>query len=224
MISKYDIRKFHELHADTLTYKINENDMLVHKETGAVLCSLDEFTISMRRHLHCDFECVYSCPASLLMVLRCKECGCVIFASDDAYDCDDNLCCPVCAGYDTHFRYYTSEEIASDEKKRKEVELYEEFTREQNEAYERREKRNGKYDWEICKGKIPIGYKHALYLALECENLFRTGLKGLRLTWDWAVKDDICFTYKKRGVIPLSLWSFKIQRMAKKHREGKINL
>ena len=219
MISQYDIRQFHKHHADKVDYKIDENDMLVHKETGAVLCSLEDFTISMRKHLHCDFECVYSCPGSLLNVLRCKECGCVIFASDDEYDYDDNLCCPVCAGYDTHFRYYTSEEIASDEKKRKEVELYEEFTREQAEAYERQKKRKGKCDWEICKGKIHFGSNYILYLALECDNLFRTGLKGLKITWSWAVRDDRCFVYKKRGTIPLSWWSFKVQRMAKKLRE-----
>lgn len=220
MISKYDIREFHKRNDDKLDYKINEDDMLVHKETGAILCSLDDFVDSMRKHLHCDFECIYSCPASLLSVIRCRECGCVVFSSDAEYDYDDDLCCPVCAGYDTHFRYYTSEEIASDEKKRKEIELYEEFTREQEEAYKRQKKRKGKRDWEICKGKITFGSNYRLYLALECDDLFRTGLKGLKFTWDWAVKDDMCFVYKKHGVIPLSWWAFKIQMNAKKRMKN----
>lgn len=220
MISQYDIRQFHKHHADNIDYKIDENDMLVHKETGAVLCSLESFTISMRKHLHCDFECIYSCPGTLQNILRCKECGCVIFASDDEYYYDDNLCCPVCGKYNTHFKYYTSEEILADKKKQEEVNWYEEMTKEQNEAYERSKKRKGKNDWEICKGKISIGSKYIIYLALECDNLFKTGLKGLKFTWDLAVRDDMCFVYKNHGAIPLSWNSFKIQRMAKKRMKN----
>ena len=99
-----------------------------------------------------------------------------------------------------------------------------ETAKEERESYERQKRRKGKYDWEICKGKIPIGSKYAIYLALECNNLFRTGLQGLKITWHWAVRDGIGFIYKKYGVIPLSWYAFKIERMAKKAREGKLKL
>lgn len=222
MISKWDMIRFHKRHEDELEYRVDENDMIVHKETGVILCSLDELVDRMRKELHCDFECIFSCHGTLEVIYRCKECGTVIFASDDVYDCDDNLCCPVCANYDTHFKYYTGEEIFADKKKQEEISWYEEMTREQIEADKRWKKRGEKYDWQIFKGRIKIGSTKAIYYCLECDNLFKSGLKGLRLVLNYAVKDsDISYTYKKCVTIPLSYTAFKVQRLAKRRRNEK---
>lgn len=219
MVRSWEIARYIKRHEDNLKIRIDENDMIINKENDMVLCSLDEFTDRMRKNLHCDFECIYSCHGTLQVVLRCRECGTVIFASDDVDYCDDNLCCPVCANYDTHFKYYTGEEILSDEKKQEEIRWYEEMTKEQIEEDKRWKKRNGKCDWEIFKGRIKIGSDKAIYYCLECDNLFKSGLKGLRLDLNYAVKDnDISYVYKKRIVIPLSYSAFKIQRSGKRWR------
>lgn len=220
MISRYDIRMFYKRNSDKLEHQIDESDNIVHKETGEILCSLDDFVNSMRKKLHCDFEFIYSCHGTLEVIYRCIECGAVIFASDDVMYYDDNLCCPVCANYQTHFKYYTGEEILADEEKQKEIAWYEEMTREQIEADKRWKKRKGKYDHQICKGRIPFGSKYAIYYDLECNNLFKSGLKGLKLILHWAVKDGVCYTYKKCIMIPLSLYAIKIQILSRRMRRN----
>jgi hypothetical protein len=107
-----------------------------------------------------------------------------------------------------------------DENKRKEVELLEEMTKEEIEADKRWKKRNGKYDHQICKGRIPIGSKYAIYYDLECNNLFKSGLKGLKLILNWAVKDGMCYTYQKRIMIPLSLYAIKIMILSRRMRRN----
>lgn len=56
---------------------------------------------------------------------------------------------PTCTDYKTAFTYWTKEEIEFDESKKAQVELYESMGKAQDEAYERRKRRNGKYDWEM---------------------------------------------------------------------------
>jgi uncharacterized Zn finger protein (UPF0148 family) len=219
MISKWDIRQYHKLHTDEIGYHVDENDMIVNNETGKILCSLDDFTDSMRKKLHCDFESIYYCHGMLQNVLRCRECGAVIFTYEDEYE-DLNLCCPVCANYETYYKYYTAEDIEQDEEKRKEIELLEEMKREMIEEDKRWKKRKGKYDYQICKGRIPIGYKYAIYYDLECNNLFKSGLKGLKLILNWAVKDGMCYTYQKRIIIPLSLYAIKIMILSRRMRRN----
>ena len=221
MISRYDIKRFYKHNHDKLEYRVDENDNIVHKETGEFLCTLGDFVDNMRKKLHCDFEAIYSCHGTLEVILRCRECGTVIFASDDVDSCDDNLCCPVCANYNTHFKYYTGEEILVDKKKQEEISWYEEMTREQIEADKRWKKRHGKYDHEIFKCRIKLGSTKAIYYYLECDNLFKSGLKGLRLDLNYAVKDGMCYVFEKHFVIPLSYTAFKVQRLAKRWRNEK---
>lgn len=224
MISKWQIKQYYNNHEDELGCFVDENDMIISKETNKVLCSLDKFVDRLRKELHCDFEEIYSCPVSLDSILRCRECGTVIFASDDVDYCDDNLCCPVCANYETHYKYYTGEEIKADKEKQEEIAWYEQMTKERIEADKRWEKRNGKYDWEISKGKIKLGSDKAIFYCLECDNLFKSGLKGLRLSLNYAVKDsDVSYVYRNNIVIPLSWSAFKVRRLARRMRNEDLD-
>ena len=81
----------------------------INVETGEVLCSIEVYTQFMREKLHCDFENVFYEHVSLLNVIRCKQCGTVIFASEDEYY-EANLRCPTCSDYKTGYEYWTKEE------------------------------------------------------------------------------------------------------------------
>jgi len=209
MISRYDVRRYEEKHPDTW-FSIDEKDNIINKEDGEVVCSLDTFVDILRKKNHCDFESVYYCHATLQDTIRCKECGTVIFATDDEWGYDPNLCCPTCGGYKTSLEYWTADEIENDQKKKNTIEFLEQMEREEIEAEKRRKKRNGKYDWQIGSCRIKLGNR-ALYFDLECDNLFRTKLRGLRLQVHWAHKDGISYYYKKNFTIPLSFSSLRIQ-------------
>ena len=123
-------------------------------------------------------------------------------------------------GYKTWFKYWTAEDIQADTKKQDEIKFLEQMQKEQIEAEERRHRRKGKYDWEI--GEFTIrGRKHGVKFELECDNLFRTKLRGLRLKVSWMDRDraNDWFIYTKHCTIPLSYSYFKIMRSITKKRK-----
>lgn len=211
MISQYDVKHYAKEHPEAW-FSVDENDNIVDKETEKIVCTLEEMTGLLRKKNHCDFEVIYSCRVSLQNTIRCRECGTVIFATDDEYGYDPNLCCPTCGNYQTSLEYWTADEIESDEQKKKEIQFLEQMQQEQDEEADRRTKRGGKYDWQIWRGKIEL-WKRAIYFDLECDNLFRTKLKGLRLDIHWACLDERGMGYimKKHFTIPLSVSSLIVQ-------------
>lgn len=221
MISEWDVRKFAK--RDDSWFSIDENNNVVDKETGEVVCDISVLLQVLREKLHCDFEVVYECHPLLDVILRCKQCGTVIFTTEDE-DYEPNLCCPTCSDFKTGFEYWTKEEIERDEKKKETILFYEKMYAEDIEAEKRRKARGGKYDWQIgkCSFKIPGNKK--VYLDLECDNLFKSKLKGLRLDVHIGEKDgDYSYVVKKFFTIPLSLSHLKIQiRIWKKRRKGEI--
>ena len=220
MISDYDIIRTcrrYEKEGRTDFGKLSEDEKdIIDCETGRKLCSVSEFAQAMRKKMHCDFESVYYEHPSLFHVIRCTECGTVIFTREDE-DYDPNLCCPTCGKYETHFEYWTKEEIEADEKKQNTIKVYDEMTQYQKESYERRQRR-GLCDWEICKKTIRIGNKNKYECTLECSNLFskeRKGLmrlKGLNLhIIKWEKDNSGSYVGKKFTRIPLSPYSVYIQ-------------
>lgn len=207
MISKYDVRKYAENNASKCWFSIDENDNIFDKEKGDIVCSLETLTKFLRQKAHCDFETIYECHGLLQVVIRCKECGTVIFASDDELYCEPNLCCPVCSDYKTGFKYWSGEDIKNDTDKQKEIDFLMEMQKEQIEADKRYMKRK-KYDWQIWNGRIKLPNR-AIYFNLECDNLFKTKLKGLKLIIHWAHKDGTGYIYKKYFRIPLSMSAIK---------------
>lgn len=215
MVNEYDIKRYAEKYPDKCWYVVDDDDMIVDKDTNKTICHIDELVDIARKKMHCNFEFIYECHATLETTYRCRECGTVIFTREDE-SWDPNLCCPVCGDYKTGFKYWTGEEIALSEEKQNTIAFLKAMQADKVEADKRYKQRGNKYDWQIGSGKIKL-FKRAVFWDLECDNLFETKLKGLRLKIHWAHKEDKSYTYKKNFLIPLSISAFKIQRRVKKN-------
>lgn len=220
MISTYDVIKtcerWQKEGVETWFHLSEDKKQIIANDDGRVVCTVGEFVQYMRKEMHCDFESIYDEHPSLFHVIRCKECGCVIFTyEDDRYD--HNLCCPVCAGYETSFKYWTQSDIDADVEKQNAIESYKQMTKAMQESYERRQKR-GLCDWEICKKTIQFGKNIKRDYILECSNFFRSKnifkrLKNLNLhivTWE-KDKNGMGYVSKNFTRIPLSPYAAYIK-------------
>lgn len=87
------------------------------------------------------------------------------------------------------------------------------MTKIQIEQNERMERRNGKYDWQIGCKKFRFK-RYSISFELECDDITRSYLKGLRLDvniWRKRKLDDISSYLLKGFTIPLSWHQFYIQ-------------
>ena len=111
MISKWDMKNYIKKNLDKFPYTYKEEeDALYDKETNEYLSSLDTFLDLYRKESGESFESIYYDHVGLYNVLRCTECGTVIFTyEDESYD--PYLKCPTCTDYNTHFKYWTKEDI-----------------------------------------------------------------------------------------------------------------
>ena len=116
MVSKWDMKQCIKKHLDDFPYIYNEEEeALYSKDDGTYLCSLDTFLEVYRKRSGESFESIYYEHGTLENVIRCTECGTVIFTREDE-DYDAHLKCPTCTDYKTYFEYWTKEDIESDEK------------------------------------------------------------------------------------------------------------
>lgn len=169
MISQYDVIKFLEIHVDdeTCELKLSEDKKIVlSKLTGEELVTIEQYVQFLREKHHCDFESIYFSKLDLKNVLRCRQCGTVIFASENIEDYDANLRCPTCCNDSSvcYFEYWTSEQIAEDTDKQKTVEGLEAYTARENRAYKRYKER-GLWDHQRWR-RIFKFKKHSLKLTL----------------------------------------------------------
>ena len=149
MLSKYAVKEFFRKNKDNPEIKITldeKEENLVSKETGIFISTIDEYLHFMRKKFHCDFELVYEEHVSLIEILRCKECGTVIFTTEDN-DYDPRLCCPTCGGYNTWFEYWTADDIKNDPNKQEAIQHFEQMQKSQIEA----EKHSNYYDYKPKK-------------------------------------------------------------------------
>lgn len=218
MISKYDIKQYAERNANTCVFSIDENENVIDKTDNTIVCSLETFVEGMRRETHCDFEVIYYEHTLNQITYRCKECGTVIFAREDE-DYEHGLRCPVCSDYKTKFEFWAGEDIKNSVAKQRSIDAMIMMEKDKTEADKRYMKRK-KYDWQIWKGTIKLPNR-AIFLDLECNNLFKTKLKGLRLEIHWAHKDGASYIYKKNFRIPLSLSALKISIRIWRKTHGK---
>lgn len=211
MISKFDMKKYIKKNPDKFPYIYKEEEDAIYDKDGSYLASLDTFLEVYRKHSGESFECIYYEEVSLQNVLRCTECGTVIFSTEDE-GYDPRLKCPTCTDYHTYFKYWTKEDIESDSEKQDAIKFFKKMMDDKEERYKRRKKRNGKCDWEIAVKKI-YGKKRFLGLALECDDITESYFKGLRLKIDIGKKetDNIGYVVKKHFAIPLSWSQFYIR-------------
>lgn len=211
MVSKWDMQQYMKKNVDKIDFVYNEEDDAIYNKDGICLCTLDEFLETYRKRSGESFESIYYEHVSLQDVLRCTECGTVIFTTEDEWY-DPYLKCPTCTDYKPHFKYWTKEEIESDEEKQNTIKFFEEEMVRQREQNERMKRRNGKYDWQIAIKKF-YGKKRFLGLDLECDDITKSYLKGLRLDVHIGKKekDSVGYVVKRSFTIPLSWSSFYIQ-------------
>lgn len=212
MFSVYDLEPMYKSHIEkdgeeNLSYRFvkegdNPDNWYIEYKSDGLKVPAREFVQYIRKEIGQDFECIWSCHGTLQSTLRCRKCGTVIFSSDDCYNAEENLCCPTCTNYETHFEFWTAEEIEADEKKKNTIAFLEEQTKLENEAYERRKKRNGKYDWQL--GSIKINFKkHYLRIDFECDSIMnKFKLKGLRADVHFINRET--YVSDKSFCIPLS--------------------
>lgn len=215
MISRMDVINYSKNHPDCW-YRI-EGNCIIDNEDNKKVCDLDTFVDLCRKKLHCDFESIYSCHGLLQTTLRCRQCGTVIFAYEDDRD-EPNLCCPVCTDYKTSFEFWTPDEIRNDRKKQDTIKFLEEMEREQIEADKRYQKRH-KYDWQIGEFTLRITKNRKVSFELECDNLFRSGLQGLRLNVHIWKRDETIndlYSSEKHFYIPLSLSCLRVVLQVRK--------
>lgn len=224
MISKYQVRELIEKKREDVY--IDKNDNVVDKNDDRVLCSLDTFVETLRIQEHCNFEVIYDCHALLQTTYRCKECGTVIFTTEDEYF-DPNLCCPVCGDYKTGFEYWSGEDIKNSKVKRDSIDALIKENQYFIEAGKRYEKRK-LYDNQIYRKVFHI-FRDALHISIElgCNNLFITKLKGLKLSivvCDMRKKkytDDEGYNHYREVniIIPLSISALKHYKLPIKVRK-----
>lgn len=211
MVSKRDLIKYYQEHDGEMKFRYNEEDDSMY-EGDTFVSTMDEFLHRFRLSTGQAFESIYSCPGTLMNILRCEKCGTVIFSSDDYELYDKKLTCPTCTGYETYFDFWTKEEMESDPKKMEEIKIYEEMSRKSHEEYERMRK-TGKTNRQITRHVLyPKNYM--IQLILGCDDITESYFKGLRYEIIISKKendDDFGYIRKKHIEIPLS-WSFLYYR------------
>lgn len=222
MVSKYDIERYIERKQKEgdFPYIYKKDEETIYDNKGNYITSLDEFLEVYRKNSGESFESIYYEHVCLQDVLRCTECGTVIFTTEDEWY-DPHLKCPTCTDYHTHFKYWTKEDIESDEQKQNIIKFFKESMERNAEREKRIERRNGKYDWEIAIKKFR-GKKRFLELILECDDITKSYLKGLRLDVRIGKKVDGDYGYavNKYFTIPLSWSQFYIRYIYKYKKES----
>ncbi len=152
-----------------------------------------------------SFECIYDAHWECMSVIKCTECGTVVkYYYDEYYE--PNFRCPVCTDYETGYEYYTKEQIENSDDIKAIIKMYKELEQMDKERYERKEKRNGLEDYQLCKTKH-IKTKDSVYdLKLLIDSILnKNKLKGLRLEiTKWKIDDDISMSLVYNKTIPLS--------------------
>ena len=196
-------------------------EMLLNKATGAiydpktdtifhnnVTMSMDELYQSFLKKNGMSFDCIYDVHWECMSILRCNKCGTIVkYYYDENYEPDFR--CPICTNYETSYKYYTKEEIESNEELQAIIKMYEELREIDKKREERKEKRNGLNDWQLCETKyIKFGDNiYRLNLLIDSiEN--KNKLKGLRLEISKLKRDEECRSILWTKTIPLSISAY----------------
>lgn len=201
-------KMIHHIKNERTDVKMLDDDK--HVDCEGIVVDIDEFYdifIKQMKSYHNELKCIYSDDVSLVNVLRCTNCGAVIFAyNDERYD--PCLLCPDCRKYDTTFKYFTKNEIDSDEDKRMTVEFYENLAIRLQETNQRQAERKGKADYELTNRKCIKLFNTSIYFQLLIESITnKFPLRGLNMNIDIVHWDDM--SNSKNIIIPLSIASYR---------------
>lgn len=213
MFSMWDLKQYVEKHHDELKMHLSDDGKSFVCEDKDILIPADVFLSDLRKAYHCDFEEVWSCHGTLESVIRCRECGTVIFSSDDEWDFDPHLCCPTCGGYETSFKYWTKKEIDSDPEKKQYIEFLEEETKEEAEAYERYKKRGLRDNQRFVKKWMSRDKKHLFIFSHLCDGWGKKNVKKRRyLELEIYNRDEngAGYVLEKSYKLPINLYAFYI--------------
>ena len=183
--------------------------------------NMDEFIVSLNIHNHSHFKCIYSCPASLDVVLECQECGAIIFTGDDTDRYNQNLRCPVCSGEEQGVEYWTKEDIEINPIKQDTLKFYKTDIEIREKDYQRY-KRTGLNSWELWK-KEKRDKQGRLLKRTTLERMGMKGIRGLNLKVSFYVpEDDLGSVHKKTKVYPLSFYAWRVFRNIRKKEKERL--
>ena len=150
-----------------------------------------------------SFECIYDAHWECMSIIRCTECGTIVkYYYDEYYE--PSFKCPVCTNYETGYEYYTKEQIENSDDLKAIIKMYKELAQMDQERYERKEKRNGLEDYQLCKAKR-IKTKDNVYEFKLLIDSILNKLKGLRLEiTKWKIENGISMSLVYSKTIPFS--------------------
>ena len=152
-----------------------------------------------------SFECIYDAHWECMSILQCTECGTIVkYYYDEYYE--PNFKCPICTDYETGYEYYTKEQIENSDDLKAIIKMYKELAQMDQERCERKEKRNGLEDYQLCKVKRIKTKDNVYEFKLLIDSILnKNKLKGLRLEIKkWKIEDDINMSLVYSKIIPLS--------------------
>ena len=178
------------------------NDTIIYKD---VSIPFEKAYQNFKKNNGMSFECIYDAHWECMSILQCTECGTIVkYYYDENYE--PNFKCPICTDYETGYEYYTKEEIENSDDLKAIIKMYEELAQIDQERYERKEKRNGLEDYQLCKAKRIKTKDNVYEFKLLIDSILnKNKLKGLRLEIKkWKIEDDINMSLVYNKIIPLS--------------------
>ena len=179
-----------------------ETDTIIYKDTSIPFEKVYQNFIKKNGM---SFECIYDAHWECMSILQCTECGTVVKCLYDEYY-EPNFKCPTCTDYKTGYEYYTKDQIENSEDLKAIIKMYKELDQMDQERYERKEKRKGLEDYQLCNAKR-LKIKDNVYeLNFLIDSIVnKNKLKGLRLEiTKWKMEDDINMSLVYHKIIPLS--------------------
>jgi len=150
------------------------------------------------------FECIYDEHVSCLSIIKCNNCGTVVFYR---YDEDYEPCfkCPVCTDYKTRYTYWTQQEIKIDRDKQDVIKFYKKCNEISNEMDKRYLERGGLYDWQKSHKKTLFKFGKLMITGQLHGQYDEKWDTCIDLNIWWRTKDCLGHTLKKNIKIPLTL-------------------
>ena len=192
------------------------------------MCTVDEYIKLFRQKTHTDFEVIFKDAETSEEILKCNECGTVIFP-DENKSFDPKLQCPTCGKYETNHIFWTHEDIDNDSEKQDYLDNLIALQNENDETEKRIQERGGLQDWQLYKKLVKMPFRR-YNIELRVDNI-NNGLAGLELVIEKMKKmedknypwNDPFYQVYKTTRIPLSFSAMKKNREMKKYMKGKYN-